>query len=320
MHDSKQHMLHVTEEIQKLLQHDQKALYDPARYMLNLGGKHIRPLLCVLSSRLYQQDLEDTYQVAAALELFHNFSLIHDDIMDHADLRRGYPTVHKKWGVAQAILSGDVVLVEAFQGILKMRNAVQAQKILPVFTKLCREVCVGQQLDLSFEQRQEVSLAEYLEMIRLKTSVLIGGSMQLGAMCSLAGEKDAFELYSIGEDLGIAFQIQDDYLDAFGGQDFGKTTGGDITASKKTYLFVKALEKLSKTEKKDFLTLYTSSSSDKIEQVLFIFRRLELEKEVLSDIEGRYKQAMLRFEHLSGDPAVKHEIAEIVDGLWQRKQ
>lgn len=247
-------------------------LYDPAEYILRLGGKRIRPVLCLMGNELFDEITEDAYHVASAVELFHNFSLIHDDIMDKAPLRRGKPTVHALHGEPTALLAGDVTLVAAYQELTKV--ARHSKKILQLFSRTAMEVCEGQQLDMDFEKQPELTLDQYIHMISLKTSVLLAASLRLGAMLGGAGEGNQQHLYEFGRKLGIAFQIQDDYLDAFGDPEkFGKQVGGDILANKKTFLMIHAQQEAEASDKIQLQKLLASNPPDKVDQVLTIFRK-----------------------------------------------
>ena len=217
-------------------------LYDPAQYILGLGGKRIRPVCVLMGNELFDEINPDAYHVATAIELFHNFSLIHDDIMDKAPLRRGMETVHTKYGESTAILAGDVMFAQAYEYLNKVKPEY-VQKTIQLFNKTAKQVCEGQQLDMDFEKKEKVRLDEYLNMITLKTSVLLAASLQLGAVLGGAGEGNQNHMYEFGKNLGIAFQVQDDYLDAFGDpQKFGKQVSGDILANKKTFLMIHVLE------------------------------------------------------------------------------
>lgn len=217
-------------------------LYEPIRYIMSLGGKRLRPSLVLMACDLFEGSVMNALKPAAGIEVFHNFTLVHDDIMDKAPLRRGKATVHTKWNDNVAILSGDVMLVEAYNLISGVDNSI-LRKVLDVFGRTAKQVCEGQQTDMNFEQNEEVSVTEYLEMIRLKTAVLLGASLKIGALIGNAPEDDAERLYSFGENLGLAFQLQDDILDVYGDPDkFGKQVGGDILSNKKTFLLIKALE------------------------------------------------------------------------------
>ncbi len=218
-----------------------ESLYSPCRYLLTLGGKRVRPVLCLMGAELFGDIHPDAWHAAMAVELFHNFTLIHDDIMDKAPLRRGQSTVHEKYGLTAGILSGDVLSIAAYS---QLHNISQhLQPVLRLFNKTAIEVCEGQQLDMDYEQSANVSIADYIRMIELKTSVLLACSLKMGALISGAMEGNADKLYAFGRNLGIAFQLQDDYLDAFGdAAKLGKQAGGDIKANKKTFLLIKALE------------------------------------------------------------------------------
>ncbi|MGN6420997.1 MAG: polyprenyl synthetase family protein, partial [Pseudobacter sp.] len=206
-------------------------LYDADEYFLGIGGKRIRPVLCLMGNELFDEIIPDAYHVATAIELFHNFTLIHDDIMDNAPLRRNMPTVHEKYGSPTALLAGDVMLVVAYDHLLKIKTDY-LKKIATLFSRTAREVCEGQQLDMDFEKRSQVGMDEYIHMIQLKTSVLVAASLQMGGILGGAGERNLRHLYEFGRNLGIAFQLQDDYLDAFGDPaKFGKQVGGDIVSN-----------------------------------------------------------------------------------------
>jgi len=216
-------------------------LYDPLRYFLALGGKRIRPVLTLLSAELFGSTAEKALPQALAIEIFHNFTLIHDDIMDEAPTRRKMPTVHEKWNTNIAILSGDVLLIKAYQSLAQV-DADKLPEVLEVFNTTSIEVCEGQQMDMNFEDRMDVSISEYVEMIRLKTSVLLGGALEIGAIVAGAGKEDRKRIYDFGQYLGIAFQIQDDILDLYADPEkFGKMVGGDVVANKKTLLYLMAV-------------------------------------------------------------------------------
>lgn len=267
-------------------------LYDPNRYFLGLGGKRIRPALCLMGNELFDEINSDAWDVATAIELFHNFTLIHDDIMDAAPLRRGMQTVHQKYGQSTALLAGDVMLVIAYDYLNKI-SGKYLSAIIKLFNKTAREVCEGQQLDMDFEKRSDVGFAEYIHMINLKTSVLLGASLRLGAVLGGAGERNQDFIYEFGRKLGLAFQVQDDYLDAFGDpQKFGKQVGGDIKANKKTFLLIHALEVASAEEKKQLLALLESDEENKVEEVLSIFRSCKVD-EWARELKYNYLQEAL---------------------------
>ena len=245
-------------------------LYDPLNYIIGLGGKRIRPVLTLMGCELFDGQLEKAMPAALAIEIFHNFSLIHDDIMDNAPVRRGKATVHEKWDSSTAILSGDLMLVKAYEKLLKSEQKYWPE-LLSVFNKTAAEVCEGQQFDMNFEKQAHVSEAEYLEMIRLKTSVLLGSSLQLGAIVAGADQVNSKKLYELGVKMGLGFQLMDDYLDAFGTPELvGKKPGGDILAGKKTIMAIKAMEK-GGTKFTEILKNITSSDEKKIEQTKEIF-------------------------------------------------
>ncbi len=217
-------------------------LYDPIRYMLSIGGKRMRPVLVLAGCELFNGDIQEAVNAALAVEYFHNFTLLHDDIMDNAPLRRGHQTVHEKWNANTAILSGDAMFVKAYQ-LLGSCKPEHFQKIFPVFNRTALEVCEGQQMDMLFESKEKVSVPQYMRMIELKTAVLLGAAFEMGAICGNAREEDAKRLYRFGRNLGIAFQLHDDILDVYGDTvKVGKQAGGDIISNKKTYLLLKALE------------------------------------------------------------------------------
>lgn len=270
-------------------------LYNPNDYFLSIGGKRVRPVMCLMGNELFDDIHPDTYQVAIAIELFHNFTLIHDDIMDKAPLRRGNQTVHEKYGEPTALLAGDVMLVVAYDYLNKIRASF-LYRVINLFNKMAKQVCEGQQLDMDFEKMEAVSLDAYIRMIELKTSVLLGSSLKLGALIGGAGEGNQQLLYEFGRNLGIAFQVQDDYLDAFGDPEkFGKKTGGDILANKKTFLLIHALEVAPEKQKTELKKLLTNNSNDKVEKVLKIFRDCDVDKWA-QDLKNKYLDTA--YEHL----------------------
>jgi geranylgeranyl diphosphate synthase type II len=239
-----------------------KNLYEPIGYILSLGGKKLRPILALLSADAFGIDYRKALDVALAIEVFHNFTLIHDDIMDDAPLRRGKVTVHEKWDINTGILSGDAMLILAYQ-YLESYDAPVFKKLTQLFSKTGVEVCEGQQLDIDFETRTDVSLEEYMYMIKLKTSVLVGSALQMGAIIAEVSDEQSSKIYDFGLNLGIAFQLQDDYLDAFGDPEiFGKQVGGDIIENKKTYLYLLTLDTLKGKEKEKFEELFSKQSAD----------------------------------------------------------
>ena len=271
-------------------------LYAPIEYILRQGGKRLRPTLCLLACDLFGGNMEDCMVPAVAAEIFHNFTLVHDDIMDQAPLRRGKETIYKKWGSDVAILSGDTMLIKAFQYVLNTNNKYRYE----VFAELCKvalEVCEGQQLDLNFETRDDVTLDEYLEMIRLKTAVLLGSVLKIGAIVAGADEESQKIIYDFGVDLGMAFQLQDDVLDCYADVEvFGKMTGGDISDNKKTYLYLYALGMAFEEDEKtlrDLFKMPKGRDEEKIKKVLEIYDKYAVKHEVLAEIEEMFTAAKM---------------------------
>ena len=251
-------------------------LYEPIRYILSLGGKRLRPVLTLMATEVFDVDCQKALEAATAVEVFHNFSLIHDDIMDDAPLRRGNETVHEKWNINTGILSGDAMLILAYQYFEAYEPKI-FQELAKLFSKTALEVCEGQQYDVDFETRDDVTIPEYLKMIEYKTAVLVAAAMKMGAIVAETTEENKNLIYDFGLNLGLAFQLQDDYLDAFGNPEtFGKQVGGDIIENKKTYLYLKAMEFASVNEKEQLLHLFSFQSSentDKINSVKGIFNQ-----------------------------------------------
>lgn len=260
----------------------QNNLHKPVQYILSLGGKRVRPVLVLLAGNAFKADKNQLLNAALAVEIFHNFSLVHDDIMDRAPLRRGKETVHKKWDENSAILSGDAMLIEAYK-LLTLAGGKHLEELLDLFNATSLEVCEGQQLDMDFENRTDVEIVDYLEMIRLKTAVLLGCSLKMGAIIGNASSEDADHLYNFGIHAGIAFQIQDDFLDAFGDSEkVGKQIGGDIISNKKTYLIIKAMERADIDKKRELENIYfrdtVTHKGTKVDRVLTIFKELGIDE------------------------------------------
>ncbi len=273
-------------------------LYEPIRYIMNLGGKRIRPVMVLMAAELFTEEIEKALDVALAIETFHNFTLVHDDIMDNAPLRRGKQTIHEKWGVNTAILSGDVMMVESNKHLAKADISV-LKEVLETFNLTAQGVCEGQQLDMEFEQRNNVNIPEYINMIRLKTAVLLGGAMKLGGIVGGAGKTDADLLYKFGENLGIAFQLQDDILDVYGNPEkFGKQVGGDIIANKKTFLHLTALA-LAAEEEKKVLNSNLSSSDEKVKLVTALYDRYQIKALATAEMDKYLKEAYQALADLS---------------------
>ncbi|MCB4798471.1 polyprenyl synthetase family protein [Neotamlana laminarinivorans] len=250
-----------------------KNLYNPINYILNLGGKRLRPVLTLMSADIFNGNYKEALNAALSIEVFHNFSLVHDDIMDDAPLRRGKKTVHEKWDINTGILSGDAMLIMAYQ-LFENYEANVFQALAKLFSKTALEVCEGQQYDVDFETRNDVTIPEYLKMIEYKTAVLVGAAMKMGAIVAKASTEEQNNIYEFGKNLGIAFQLQDDYLDAFGDpKTFGKQVGGDIIENKKTYLYLKAIEFLGENDKVELVNLF-SSQPDKVEEKVETAKRL----------------------------------------------
>jgi len=295
-----------------------QSLYAANDYFLNLGGKRIRPVMCLMGNELFDNIHDDAWQVATAIELFHNFTLIHDDIMDAAPLRRGLETVHHKYGLNTALLSGDVMLVAAYEYLNKI-NSSYLKHIITIFSKTAKQVCEGQQLDMDFEKEQTVSLSEYLKMIELKTSVLLAASLQMGAIIGGAGEGNCNHLYEFGKNLGIAFQIQDDYLDAFGDPEkFGKAAGGDIKQNKKTFLLIHALETANTDQKEELNNLLQQDAEDKVQRVLQVFRDCNVDEWAKELKQQYFNKALHHLDEIAVLSARKKPLIEIAGFLIQR--
>jgi len=268
-------------------------LYVPCRSILASGGKHIRPTLCLMACELFGNLSEDAFHAAVALELFHNFTLIHDDIMDHAPLRRGKPTIHTEYGLASGILSGDVMNIYAYEQLRKI-NPAHLPEILRIFNKVAIEVCEGQQLDMDYEAFDEVGIDEYLEMISLKTSVLLATSLQIGTILGNGNSHDAENIYLFGKSLGMAFQLQDDYLDAFGtGAQVGKRLGGDIRSDKKTYLHIVCKSVMDDKQSELLNSFSALSPEEKVAKTISFYKDLGIDK--------RTRQIILKFSNQAFD-------------------
>ncbi len=295
-----------------------QSLYAANDYFLGLGGKRIRPVMCLMGNELFDEIHADAWHVATAIELFHNFTLIHDDIMDAAPLRRGLETVHHKYGSNTALLAGDVMLVAAYEYINKISNNY-LKSIINIFSKTSKEVCEGQQLDMDFEKLPTVSLDDYLKMIELKTSVLLAASLQMGAIIGGAGEGNCNHLYGFGKNLGIAFQIQDDYLDAFGDPEkFGKAAGGDIKQNKKTFLLIHALETATADQKEELNNLLNKDAANKVQRVLKIFHDCNADEWAKELKQQYFDKALHHLNEIAVLSARKKPLMEIADFLIQR--
>lgn len=289
----------IEKEISKLpLGSDPKSLYDPIRYIMKLGGKRLRPLLVLTAYNLYRNDVEKVVKYAAAVEAFHNFTLMHDDIMDKAPLRRGKPTVHEKYNANTAILSGDVMLVKVYDMFLSLPGQ-QLKDVLGLFNRTAAEVCEGQQMDMDFETMKKVSEKQYLEMIRLKTAVLLGFSLEFGALLAGASDEDRKALYDFGVNIGVGFQLMDDLLDVYGDQKkFGKAVGGDIVSNKKTYLLIKALER-KKPDLNKWLSAKKFDKKKKVAAVTKIYDSLNIRELTQQKADEYFEEGYKSLERLN---------------------
>ena len=298
-------------------------LYDPIAYALDLGGKRLRPVLVLLSCDLFGGNIEEAVFPAMGVEIFHNFTLLHDDIMDNALLRRGRETVFQKWDKNTAILSGDTMFVIAYEYVAKTDPALLPQ-VLGLFNDTARMVCEGQQYDMNFESQSSISLSDYMMMIRLKTAVLVACSLKLGAILAKADPADAEKIYDFGIELGLAFQLQDDFLDAFGDTaKFGKAIGGDITTNKKTFLYLKAFE-LAKGDILNNLTNYffshEISGSQKVNGIINIYRKLKINEITNREIEYHYRKALEILKSFGFNPVRTSEMVGLMEEMLGREK
>lgn len=312
----------ITKALEELVfPNEPSELYEPIRYTLSMGGKRLRPQLVLMACSLYSDNIKQAVNPALGIEIFHNFTLLHDDIMDEAPLRRGKSTVHNKWNSNIAILSGDVMFVESCRLMSKAPQPA-LEDVLDAFFKAAVEVCEGQQYDMNFEQQANVSLNDYLEMIRLKTAVLLGAAMQIGAFCGGANRSEANHLYAFGTSLGVAFQLMDDILDVYGDPDkFGKQVGGDILANKKTFLSLKAFEKAKGSSAEELKKWYSlrDSSSEKVENVTAIFDSLGIKEDAELEKERFYNKAIKELDALEISEEKKKPLYEFASKLMQRE-
>lgn len=299
-----------------------QSLYGPVNYILNLGGKRLRPTLTLMTSELFNGNYEDALNAALSIEVFHNFSLIHDDIMDAAPLRRGKETVHERWDVNTGILSGDAMLIMAYQ-LFENYDAKTFRDLAKLFSKTALEVCEGQQYDMDFESRDDVTIPEYLQMIEYKTAVLLGAAMKMGAIVANASEENQNKIYEFGKNLGIAFQLQDDYLDAFGNPEtFGKQVGGDIIENKKTFLYLKALEFSSEDDRlqlEHLLGINPSDATEKIQTIKQLFVSSGSAVATQKEIENYTNKAFSILETLSLSNDKKEVLKQFGKELMNRK-
>lgn len=319
--------MHNPTELQKLIENaipkiaypaKPANLYEPIKYIMSLGGKRIRPVMVLMATELFTDEVTKALDVALAIETFHNFTLVHDDIMDNAPLRRGQKTVHEKWGVNNAILSGDVMMVESNKHLSKVDINV-LKPVLDTFNQTAQGVCEGQQLDMEFETRDDVSIEEYIEMIRLKTAVLLGGAMKLGAIVGGADEKNAELLYQFGENLGIAFQLQDDILDVYGDPEkFGKQVGGDIIANKKTFLHLKAKALIKATET-DILLGEHENAAQKVAAVTSLYNEYGIKDLAQAQMKQYLAKAYQALDDLTVNNARKTNLRALTAQIMERE-
>ena len=299
-----------------------ESLYAPIRYVLSLGGKRIRPVLMMLAYNLYADDVDSILPVACGLETFHNFTLLHDDLMDNAELRRGQQTVHKKWNANTAILSGDTMFVMAFERMTHCR-ADKLADVVGTFTETALEIDEGQQMDMDFENRTDVTEDEYIEMIRLKTSVLLACAVKIGAILADASAEDAETLYKFAEQLGLAFQLQDDFLDVYGDTKvFGKAIGGDITSNKKTYMLINAVNRAT-PQQRDELTKWIEAKefdrNEKVKAVTELYNEIGIRKLCEQKIEQYYQQSLVYLSKVNVPDERKTELKAYAAEMMKRQ-
>ncbi len=296
-------------------------LYQPIQYILSLGGKQIRPILTLFSAEIFGVNHQKALYAATAIELFHNFSLIHDDIMDEAPLRRGQETVHQKWNTNTGILSGDAMLILAYQ-YFENYEPIIFRELAKLFSKTALQVCEGQQLDINFETRDDVAIDEYIQMIEYKTAVLVGAALEMGAIVAETSDKNRKDIYDFGRYLGIAFQLQDDYLDAFGDvASFGKQVGGDILENKKTFLYLKALLKGTATQQsalKQWFATTDNNCEEKVTKVKQIFEDTKATDDIKAEIEKYTDKAIRKLEQLDIGENYKKELRSFALDLMNR--
>lgn len=317
-------ILKMVNEFLDHLSYDRKpeSLYEPIKYVLSMGGKRIRPTLMLLAYNLYKENPEDILMNACALETYHNYTLLHDDLMDNADMRRGHLTVHKKWNNNTAILSGDSMLVLAFQRMMQC-DTKHLKDMLDLFTVTALEIGEGQQYDMEFETRNDVKEEEYIEMIRLKTSVLLACALKIGAILADASAEDADNLYKFGEQIGLAFQLQDDYLDVYGDSKvFGKEIGGDITSNKKTYMLINAFNKANDAQRKE-LTRWVSARdfdrNEKVDAVTRLYNEIGIDQLAQDKIAYYFGQSKKFLDAVNVPEEKKEELRKYAQKMMKRQ-
>jgi geranylgeranyl diphosphate synthase type II len=299
-----------------------KSLYEPIKYVLSMGGKRVRPTLMLLAYNLYRENPEKILMNAIALETYHNYTLLHDDLMDHADVRRGKPTVHRKWDANTAILSGDSMLVLAYERMAQC-DAEHLGDVLNLFTETALEIGEGQQFDMEFETRNDVTEDEYIEMIRLKTSVLLACALKMGAILADASKEDQENLYKFGEQIGLAFQLQDDYLDVYGDPKiFGKAIGGDITSNKKTYMLINAFNHANaeqRAELEKWVSAVDFDRNEKVQAITRLYNEIGIDKMAIDKINWYFEQSKKYLQAVSVSEERKEELAHYAEKMMKRK-
>ena len=317
-------ILNMVNEFLGNLPYDRKpySLYEPVKYVLSMGGKRIRPTLMLLSYNIFKNDPEKILMNAVALETYHNYTLLHDDLMDNADLRRGHETVHKKWGANTAILSGDSMLVLAYERMAQCDDKHLA-KVMKLFTTTALEIGEGQQFDMEFETRNDVKEEEYIEMIRLKTSVLLACALKIGAVLADASEEDAENLYKFGEQIGLAFQLQDDFLDVYGDTKvFGKEIGGDITSNKKTFMLINAFNHATDAQRAELQKWVDAEEFDRKEKVAAVTRlynEIGIDKMAQEKIAYYFEQSKKYLDAVNVPAERKEELAKYAQKMMKRQ-
>ena len=324
MYTSKK-LLEIVNHYLDSLAYDRKpaSLYEPIKYVLDLGGKRIRPILMLLSYNLYKDNPKDILSSACALETYHNYTLLHDDLMDEAPLRRGQQTVHKKWNDNQAVLSGDSMLVLAYERLAKC-DTKHLEAVLHLFTETALQIGEGQQYDMEFELRNDVTVEEYIEMIRLKTSVLLACATKMGAILADASKEDAENLYKFGEQIGLAFQLQDDYLDVYGdAKVFGKKIGGDITSNKKTYMLINAFNKANARQRKElekWINCENFNHEEKVAAVTHLYNNIGVDKMAIERINYYFDEANKYLAAVNLPDERKAELLAYAQKMMHRKR
>lgn len=316
--------LYATYLKENIYHQEPATLYEPVNYILSLGGKRLRPLFSLMAFELYDRNIKKALCIAHAVEVFHNFTLVHDDIMDQADMRRGKLTVHAKYGVNAGILSGDVMLILAYESLLQFQVPTKIPGLVRVFSQFAREVCEGQEMDMLFETSSAITLSDYEKMISLKTAVLLAGALKMGAIAAGATESDVLKLYDFGLNIGVAFQIQDDYLDTFGSQaQVGKQIGGDIIQNKKTFLILKAMDLANNIQKQELLDLFNNknrfTAQEKVKRVTSILTELNIPEEAKLRKQYYFEKGMRSLEEVQVLAEKKELLRKVAFQLLERE-